>query len=513
VSQLEVTSGNWSSGAGIVDSFNGLIGGVRSAHDGDRGAAAAQIGIGVVSSVLDVISVGLDPLSKLTAVGLGWLIEHVAFLRKPLDLLAGDPKAVAAIAQSLHEYAQDLRNAAEDVTSSARTYTASWQGPAADGCRDSVDGHAQRIEAAGKAVDTTGYVVDTTMAVITAVRALIRDMITSVLGDIIATMLVALAAAAWTFGASLVVGVSRCVVLAITEVTRMMAKVGQLAGLSGRAARRIDSLVDILGRLTADSRAAGGVRSSAAPRPGQEAAGHELDALPVPASAPAHGAASDTSGRTATGTGTAAGTGSGAGTRSPGSGFHDDGHGDDVFRDWLAMDRLLNPPSSPRETTPGQTPHDVRGPAQGFVRESSGALRDPARSSADSARRPSALSGRESVGGAPAPAAAPSAKDSPLRKFDVAALRKHENWLRNSRFSGAFERVKFVDKWTRTHLPAAYPTLKAIADAKSAKNYVGLADKFVLTLGKSLTGIQQQAEQAWATSDQKEQQHASGGAA
>lgn len=510
MSQLEVTSGNWSSGAGIVDSFNGLIGGVRSAQDGDRAAAAAEIGIGVVSSVLDVISVGLDPLSKLTAMGLGWLIEHVAFLREPLDLLAGDPKAVAGIAESLHEYAQDLRRAAEDVTSSARTYTASWEGPAADGCRDSIDGHAQRMEAAGKAVDTTGYVVETTMAVITAVRALIRDMITSVLGDIIATMLVALAAAAWTFGASLVVGVSRCVVLAVTEVTRMMTKIGQLAGLSGRAARRIDSLVDILGRLTADSRAAAGVRSVAAPRAGGETAGHELDALAVPSSAPARGAASDTSGRTG------AATGTGAGTSKPGSGFHDDGHSDDVFRDWLAMDRLLNPPlspPSPRETTPGQTPHDVRGPEEASVGETSGPLRDPARSTADPARDPSALSERESVGGVQPPAAAPSAKDSPLKRFDVAALKKHENWLRNSRFSEAFERVKFVDTWTKTHLPTAYPTLKAIADAKSAKNYVGLADKFALTLGKSLTGIQQQAEQAWATSDQQEQQHVSGGAA
>ncbi|MFD7921399.1 hypothetical protein ACFV3R_19490 [Streptomyces sp. NPDC059740] len=495
MSQLEVTSSDWSSGAGIVDSFNGLVQGVRSAQDGDRAAAAAEIGIGVVSSVLDVVSVGLDPLGKLTAAGLGWLIEHVAFLREPLDMLAGDPKAVAAIAESLHEYAQDLRNTAEEMTASARAHTASWEGAAADGCRESVDGHAQRIAAAGKAVDTTGYVVETTMAVITAVRALIRDMITSVLGDIIATMIVALAAAAWTFGASLVVGVSRCVILAITEVTRMMTKVGQLAGLSGRAAHRIDSLVDVLGRLTADSRAAGGVRNRAAPRPGEDATGHELATLHVPVPAPGHS--------TTSASGSAA---SGTGTNAPLSGFHDDGRGDDVYRDWLAMDRVLNPPSQVHGTTPAQTSHETAGAAADTAH--SVPAGDPARASADSARTPSASSQHGSAGGerpSGSPATGP-VRDSPLKRFDVALLKKHENWLRNSRFSAAFDRVKFVDTWTKSHFPAAYPTLKAIADAKSSKNYVGLADKFALTLGKSLTGIQQQAEQAWAASDQQQAQ-------
>ena len=50
------------------------------------------------------------------------------------------------------------------------------------------------IDDAGHSVDTVGYVVETTMALIAAVRALFRDIITTVLGDIIATMLVALAA-------------------------------------------------------------------------------------------------------------------------------------------------------------------------------------------------------------------------------------------------------------------------------------------------------------------------------
>jgi hypothetical protein len=98
------------------------------------------------------------------------------------------------------------------------------------------------------------------------------------------------------------------------------------------------------------------------------------------------------------------------------------------------------------------------------------------------------------------------ARDSFLKKFDVAALKKHESWLKSPTFNGAFNQVKFVDRWTKSHLPAAYPYLKTISDAKSSKNYIGLADKFTLTLGKSLTGIQQQAEQAWAASDQQDQQ-------
>lgn len=113
--------------------------------------------------------------------------------------------------------------------------------------------------------------------------------------------------------------------------------------------------------------------------------------------------------------------------------------------------------------------------------------------------------------GLPAASPAPAvraAKDSPLKRFDVAALKKHESWLQSPRFNGAFNRVKFFDRWTKSHFPAAYPYIKTLSDAKSSKNYIGLADKFALTLGKSLTDIQQQAERAWSASDQQSQQPA-----
>ncbi|MFB7293561.1 WXG100 family type VII secretion target [Actinacidiphila glaucinigra] len=474
MSQLDITSANWSAGAGIVNSFHGLIESVRSVHDGDVAATAAEIGIGVVSSVLDVIAVGLDPLSKLTAVGLGWLIEHLAFLRKPLDLLAGYPQAVAKIAESLHTYAQDLRNAGEGMLSSAHTHTADWQGPASDGFRDSITAHAQRMHAVGQAVDTTGYVVRTTMALVTAVRDLIRDMITSVLGDIVATMLVALAAAAWTFGASLIVGVSRCVALAVTEVTRMMTKIGQLVGLSTRSAQRLDSLAEVLGGLAADARVTGGVRRAAAPRHTDATAGHELDVILAPAPAPAPRSVAS------------------------GSKWHDDGQGFDVFRGWLNADRQLNPPPA-RETASTEEHGATREP-----RKNDNPVREPTEPSVHelpaSSEHESADSGLPTASPAPAVRAA---KDSLLKRFDVATLKMHEHWLNSPRFNGAFNRVKFIDSWTKSHFPAAYPYIKTLSDAKSSKNYIGLADKFALTLGKSLTDIQQQAEQAWAASNQQ----------
>ena len=250
--QLDLASSNWSSGAGMIDSVNGLVTGIRHAHDGDQAAVAAEIGLAVTSTALDTVAMALDPLSKLTAAGLGWLIEHIKFLRTPLDMLAGDPPEIARTAEQVHEFAADIRNAASDMTRASRTATEQWSGPAADAFGNTMAVHQHRLDVVGETVDTVGYVVETSMALIAALRNLIRDMITTVLGDIVSTMLVALATAPFTFGASLVVGVSRCVVIAMTSVVQMMAKIGKVAGLSGRTARRIDDLVDNLGALAKD---------------------------------------------------------------------------------------------------------------------------------------------------------------------------------------------------------------------------------------------------------------------
>jgi hypothetical protein len=385
--QFDLNSSNWSSGAGIVDSFNSLVVGIREAHDSDQAAVGAEIGLAAVSATIDVAAVALDPLSKLTAAGLGWLIEHIGFLRKPLDLLAGNPAEIAHIAAQLHEFAANIRNAASGLTAASRNASEQWRGAAADAFTDAMAMHDHRLNVAGKSVDTSGYIITTSMALIAALRSLIRDVITSVLGDIVSTMVVALAAAPFTFGASIVVGLSRCIVSAVTSVAQMLGKVAKVASLSGRTARRIEELMEALGRLARDL------------------GGKHNDLRDI--------------------------------TRVKSS-------------DGAGIDRA---PPLPNTGLPKRSP-----------------------------------------------------RNSPLKKFEVPALKKHEEWLADKGFGADIDKAKFVDNWLKNNHPDAYPYLKTVSDVKSSKNYVGLADKAALTYGREVADVHQQAEQAWQRADEHWQQ-------
>ncbi|UOZ06911.1 WXG100 family type VII secretion target [Amycolatopsis sp. WQ 127309] len=369
MSQLDLDESNWATGAGIIDTGNFLASSIRNEQDHDRTVVAAQIGIAAGTLVLDVASVALDPLGKLFAAGVGWLIEHVHFLRIPLDMLAGNPPEIRLMAEQLHKQAENVRNAAADLTARTRRVTDEWQGEAAESFTHTTDSLLDRMGKSGEALDTAGYVVETTMAVIAALRALIRDIIASVIGEILAIMVVALATASLTFGASIVVGTIRCIACAVTATVRMLSKVTKARGLSERAAHRLE-------RLTAS-----GARRD--------------DAV--------------------------------------------------VYRDWLQEYQHY-----------------------------------------------------DSV---PVPAVPPVV--SPLRKFEVPVLKTHERWLNGHGFADARTKSRFVENWLREHHPEYFRIAKTMSDAKSSLNYVGLADKAAITLGRQLTDIREQAEAAWAESDEQ----------
>src|SRR5947209_2066731 len=81
-------------GAGL---FNDVASTIQDASGGNWGGLAMDIG----ADALDALGMAMDPLGALAGAGIGWLIEHVSFLKKPLDWLAGDPEAVTAKAQTL----------------------------------------------------------------------------------------------------------------------------------------------------------------------------------------------------------------------------------------------------------------------------------------------------------------------------------------------------------------------------------------------------------------------------
>lgn len=490
MSQLDVTSSNETTGAGVIDSWHSFASSIESlkdAHGADKAAVAVEVGVTGASAVLDTVAFALDPLAKLISAGLGWLIEHVEFLRWPLDQIAGNPDAIQDLANQLHTIGQQLRNAATNFDNTLAKDVTNWKGQAADQFTATMNGHRTHIDDAGHSVDTVGYVIETTMALIAAVRSLFRDIITTVLGDIIATMLVALAAAVFTFGASIAVGVTKCVIEGTVQVSSMLAKLAKVGALASRTASRIGELTDMTR--------------------GEGAASHEL--ADVPAATHTPGAATDDAPTANPSTNPASDI---PDTPAPHSTTEDEPVGDPNANDYSDQDDILND----YHNDPGQDDYSAQqGILDGYHNDPAADTGSTHTSSADDAPEPTPTEPPAATHDEPAPAQQPATEQPPaatpkpadpkslLKDQDISLLKKHEDWLKNN-FTQSQAKAKFVDNWVKKNAPDSYPLVKAMADAKSSKNWVGWVDKSAVQVDKQLTDIQQQAEAAWQQANQQQ---------
>lgn len=94
-------------------------------------------------------------------------------------------------------------------------------------------------------------------------------------------------------------------------------------------------------------------------------------------------------------------------------------------------------------------------------------------------------------------------------------MKKHEDWLKGkfgSTWSGKDKDENYVpgtkltDQWAKDHMPGAYPHLKGMADAKSSKNYLGMADKVGYGFDKEMTKLPEIDEKAQHEGEQKKGQ-------
>jgi hypothetical protein len=458
---VPITASNSTTGAGVFDSWKQVgdsIGKVQTEHGGDLAAVSVELGINLISATLDTVAFVMDPLSKLIAAGLGWLIEHVSFLKWPLDQVAGNPSEVTKVANELHKIGESLRNTGTELDETLKSTITQWQGKGYDSFLKSINDRKGWIDSNAKAADVAGYMVETTGALIGAVRSLLRDIITTILGDIISTMLIALAMAAFTFGASIAVGVSKIVVQVSIQVAAMAAKLAKVVAYAGRTLAGLTQLSKLV-----------------KPKAGASNAGHELSNLPPtgggvpnfsrPLPKPP-GTAVTHDGPPTTGGGTPS-------TRPPGDGTTPN------------FSRPLPPPGTAvtHDGPPapaGGTP-STRPPGDGTTPNFSRPLPKPPE---------------------PAPAPKPT---SHLSDHDISTIKKHEDWLK-TKFGDSYQKMKFVDDWLKAKAPDYYPMLKSLSDAKSSKNFVGWVGKDIVQVDRGLTDIQTQAEAAWAEEDKKEQQ-------
>jgi hypothetical protein len=213
---------------------------------------AERVCFAAAAAGLDTLGAVLFPFNTLLQAGLGWLIEHIAFLREPLDALAGDPDAVLAQARHWDRVAAELRAAAADHGATA---VPDWHGPAADGHRLAVEELSAALSSGADQADALGRLVLVTGAAVGTARAWIRDTIVDFVATVVQYLLAAATLAFLSAGGSLA-GVVVAVVLRALEVAeRIGGRLRQLLqalaaaeGVAGRigtavqgAARRIEA--------------------------------------------------------------------------------------------------------------------------------------------------------------------------------------------------------------------------------------------------------------------------------
>ncbi|MGI5503009.1 WXG100 family type VII secretion target [Lentzea sp. CA-135723] len=155
-----------------------------------------------------------DPMAALLSAGFGWLIEHVSFLREPLDWLIGDQEALDGMAKTWETVSGFMEETSEDLRTWVRDDTTGWAGKDSDQYRafgaDRADTYAGVATAAGGIAG----LVRMCKIVLKVVRDIVRDLVAEAIGKLISICLrwaPAIAAA----GAGLAGAIAECVPTAI----------------------------------------------------------------------------------------------------------------------------------------------------------------------------------------------------------------------------------------------------------------------------------------------------------
>lgn len=163
-------------GAGLVSSVADLTDAAAADRPDPAALAWTAAGAG-----LDALGFVADPFGELATAGIGWLIEHVGFLREPLDRLAGNPAEVVARATDWHRGA---RAAAAEAAERGHPDLGGWTGSGSAAARAAA---ARDAEALADLAAGCASVADRLLEVgarIGAERALIRDTVAGFLWDL-----------------------------------------------------------------------------------------------------------------------------------------------------------------------------------------------------------------------------------------------------------------------------------------------------------------------------------------
>ena len=223
-------STSWYEGAGILESVMGTVDGFSN---GDYFGMAGNM----LSTGLSAIGTIMDPFQAIFAAGVGWLMEHVSFLREPLDWLCGDPKEIEGHANTWRNIGRRIDFTATYYADEVRKSTLDWTTMAADAYRGRAGRHLEDIQSLGAISEGVAKLTLIAGAMIGVVRNTVRDIIAEVVGAAVSKAIQA--------------------VLVVT-IPKVVAEVGLLvAECSAKILNMLRRLIKTITKLTGDIKVLG----------------------------------------------------------------------------------------------------------------------------------------------------------------------------------------------------------------------------------------------------------------
>ncbi|WP_051343213.1 hypothetical protein [Pseudonocardia spinosispora] len=252
-------------GAGVVSDVVDVWG---SQSGGEFAANSAVYALSALGAIK-------DPFQTAVSAGVGYLIEHIDFLREPLDALAGDPGQIEAHAKSWQNVATTLEKTAQQRSADLGAVSG-WQGEAADAYRKAAAEQAKTITDAAGAADQLSQQVLAAGAAVGTVRALIRDTIADFVAKVVERLLMAVATAVPTLGGSVGVVIADIVLEASALAAKLASKLSELLSWLAKSAKALEGLAGKIDDLTKGLGSVGDRARAAAPGHVRGAAGDQL---------------------------------------------------------------------------------------------------------------------------------------------------------------------------------------------------------------------------------------------
>ncbi|MFJ5986673.1 hypothetical protein [Lentzea sp. NPDC092896] len=245
---MKITEENKLKGSLFIEAYGSLIDGISKDAESET-EKALDITFNAIGAASATVMLAIDPLGSIIGAGVGWLIEHVSFLRDALNQLMGNPEEIQANVEANKARAAELRVLAEDHKSGLATFDG-WTGQSSERFQASMDNMSHELDDLANAVESKAKIVAIMGMLVTVLRDIVRDLIAQLIGSLIGGALIAVAMMIPTFGASIPIFGGFAVGKAVALGVNIASRVARVVAALGRQMKRIGDLDDIMKKVS-----------------------------------------------------------------------------------------------------------------------------------------------------------------------------------------------------------------------------------------------------------------------